>query len=194
MGFTSYITNGRVGESVKDTPPPAEKARVLARYMKQPEQDNYHFHSYIYGRNKPTMQLILPQRKYKFYIFILNSQDTRKTQSVVLFLYVYRVPCTIVLTQIVTLRLQYLRYQNLECYTDATTSFFESDDDLHCIEDLNMYVSLEQEEVQDADVGQTQDMPMEVRQVEVQDAPVGARFGQVKAPTSGKIRVCALCA
>ena len=42
-----------------------------------------------------------------------------------------------------------------ECYTDATTSFSESDDDLHSDEDLNMDVSLEQEEVQDADVGQT---------------------------------------
>ena len=63
-----------------------------------------------------------------------------------------------------------------ECYTDPTTSFSKSDDDLHSDEDLNMDVSLEQEEVQDADVGQTQDMPMEIRQVEVQDAPVGARF------------------
>ena len=37
-----------------------------------------------------------------------------------------------------------------ECYTDTTTSFSKSDDDLHLDEDLNMDGSLEQEEVQDA--------------------------------------------
>ena len=74
-----------------------------------------------------------------------------------------------------------------------TTSFSKSDDYLHSDVDLNMDGSLEQGEVQDAnvgqqdamqdaDVGQTQDMPMEIRKVEVQDAPVGARFGQAKAP------------
>ena len=76
-----------------------------------------------------------------------------------------------------------------ECYTDTTTSFSESDDDLHLDEDLNMDGSLEQEEVQDAnvgqqdtmqdtDVGQTQDILMEIRKVEVQDAPVGPVLGR----------------
>ena len=69
-----------------------------------------------------------------------------------------------------------------ECYTDPKTGFSESDDDLHSDEDLNKGVSLEQEEVQDADAGRTQDMPIEIRQVEVQDAPVGTRFGQAKVP------------
>ena len=45
-----------------------------------------------------------------------------------------------------------------ECYTDATTSFSQSGDDLNLDEDLNMDISLEQEEMPDKNVGYSKDV------------------------------------